>query len=86
MGREESLLAFLPVVEEEFLVADLLRYTEGFSEPFFIGPVSECDWEVVQSRPPLSSVPLTWQWPGTQTGISCFKKRFTLFCRKVLWN
>jgi hypothetical protein len=34
-------LAFLPVVEEEFLVADLLRYPEGFPESFFIGPVSE---------------------------------------------
>jgi hypothetical protein len=29
------------VVEKEFLVADLLRYPEGFPEPFFIGPVSE---------------------------------------------
>jgi hypothetical protein len=36
-------LAFLPVVEEESLVADLLRYPEGFPEPFFIGPVSEWD-------------------------------------------
>ena len=26
----------------------------------------------------------TYQWRGTQTGISCFKKRCTLFCRKVL--
>ena len=26
----------------------------------------------------------TCQWLGTQTGIYCFKKRFTLFCRKVL--
>jgi hypothetical protein len=34
-------LAFLPVVEEQFLVADLLRYPEGFPEPFFIGTVSE---------------------------------------------
>jgi hypothetical protein len=34
-------LAFLPVVKEAFLVADLLRYPEGFPEPFFIGPVSE---------------------------------------------
>jgi hypothetical protein len=36
-------LAFLPVVEEEFLVADLLRYPEGFPEAFFIEPVSEWD-------------------------------------------
>jgi hypothetical protein len=36
-------LAFLPVVEEKFIVADLLRYPEGFPEPFFIGPVSEWD-------------------------------------------
>ena len=32
---------FLLVVEKEFLIADLLRYPEGFPEPFFIGPVSE---------------------------------------------
>jgi hypothetical protein len=36
-------LAFSPVVEEEFLVADLLRYPAGFPEAFFIEPVSEWD-------------------------------------------
>ena len=40
-------LFFLPVVEEEFLIADLLRYPEGFPEPFFIGSVSEWEREVV---------------------------------------
>jgi hypothetical protein len=30
-------------VTEEFLVADLLRYLEGFPEPFFIWPVFEWD-------------------------------------------
>ena len=58
-------LAFLPVVEEEFLVADLLRYTEGFPEPFFIGPVSECDWEVVTLLCPLE----TWTSTFTVCGV-----------------
>jgi hypothetical protein len=50
-------LAFLPVVEEKFLVADLLRYPEGSPKPFFIGPVSEWDWEVVTLLCSLETVP-----------------------------
>jgi hypothetical protein len=30
-----------------------LRYPEGFPEPFFIGPVSEWNWEVVTQISPL---------------------------------
>jgi hypothetical protein len=58
-------LAFLPVVEEEFLVADLLRYPEGFPEAFFIEPVSEWDREVVTLLCPLE----TWTSTFTVCGV-----------------
>ena len=64
-GRTITYYTFSPVVEEEFLVADILRYPESFPEPFFIGPVSEWNWEVVTLLCSLE----TWTFNFTVCGV-----------------